>query len=571
MKWLLAVACVSLVGCRCGDRVDRLYGEGRFIESVQVTVDERGEATLDFGEVAFGEALELSVSVRNEGGGPLEMLRVDGLDAPFTAVDTLPLVLGGSQTHALTFRFAPPFADEELHTAAYAKTLELVLGEDDVPGKLRLHLKGRARVGDDCVALAPGVVDFGGVPLACGVRHAVALVNACQDSLRVSDVSVEPAGNFAAELAIPAGGLVLPPMQILQIPVRFSAADAGHFESLLRVSYERDGRGETARRTILKASTVGRAEQTDTFIVQSAIDVLVMAKDRVVAAQQGWFEVVETVMEQFSDAGVDYHLGFARITWDWDSECFRFPDCTTNLSDYRTGELVAPDGGGPLFVTATTPDRQRVVRESFENSLFRQQRLGSTGSICFEAARRALTPPLSTTTNLGFVRADVPLVVLCFSFAGETSNTVKYDQTGWFHWPPVTFYADALIAARGARHLVSVNAATAVETSPPECWLAGPAGRERYVEMAALTNGVVVDACAPDWRVLFDDLNAKRQVSARKFVLKSARDVTLPMTVRVGSRELTNSEWSYDGGVLALAELPPAGTAVDATYTPQCD
>jgi hypothetical protein len=171
------------------------------------------------------------------------------------------------------------------------------------------------------------------------------------------------------------------------------------------------------------------------------------------------------------------------------------------------------------------------------------------------AAEQALSPPLVTQDNAGFLRPEASLGIVYVSDEDDQS-------------PGTTDgYAAFLIALRPPPFL-RVNAI--VGDVPAGCATAG-AGT-RYRAMVDLIGGVSASICANDWDQTLIALAAGGFGFRTRFEL-SGVPVEGTIEVRVNGVTLGVEFWEYVAGAIVFspAAVPEAASTIEVTYAPSCE
>src|SRR5581483_10698562 len=116
-------------------------------------------------------------------------------------------------------------------------------------------------------------------------------------------------------------------------------------------------------------------------------------------------DAVEQKLDSFFgsivDAGVDFHAGVI----DTDYMC-----------GMRTGGELHGDASNPTVLTASTPGVEALFANKVKVGM-----MGCNNAAGAEAATRALTVPLVTNANAGFLRTDAVLAIIVVSDAADAS------------------------------------------------------------------------------------------------------------------------------------------------------
>lgn len=229
LRWVVAVLAACASGCRCSEKTTTI--------PPSLGVD---PASLDFGTVKQGgvATLELRLSAQSRAAVELSALRLEGAEAGAFSLGAQPARIEALGTRTLEVRFAP--AELRGYQAS------LVIESDDAErAMVTVAVKGEGAkpsisVTPDCpatrgcmgsVTVSPPAIDFGPeplrrlLPLDAARLPAVSIANLGPVDLVLTRLAVEGADAAAFTLqgnaTLPAGGLVLAPMQSVRVPIRF--------------------------------------------------------------------------------------------------------------------------------------------------------------------------------------------------------------------------------------------------------------------------------------------------------------------------------------------------------------
>jgi hypothetical protein len=391
------------------------------------------------------------------------------------------------------------------------------------------------------VQASPPRLDFGERPVSCPGPDGVAMVTNLGVSV-VTITAVSLAGGTSAAYGLQpiATPFTLGAGVSQTIAVAFAPSTIGAHNGRVLISY-------IPEPFPLTVDLVGRAVSgstvTDAFVASAgAIDVLFVVDDNdgMAQIQQGLSNQIGALFTILEDDAWDYQIGVT----------------TGDLSPSAAqGALL----GSPAFVTrATTPDPIAEVRNRL-----------TVGEAAFpadeglEASRLALSPPLTSGANAGFLRASAALLVVYVANRPDASPmTVSAYSTflEGIETDPMRVHANAVVPAMTSCVLGDGTTATY-------------AGRQ--IGMAQNTGGVVSDVCGSDFTAALSTLPvAPRQtVFGLRLVPRSAQTIV----VRVGGLQVPSANganWSYDAGTNAVVFAPGAapdhGQAVDITYAAGC-
>jgi hypothetical protein len=230
------------------------------------------------------------------------------------------------------------------------------------------------------------------------------------------------------------------------------------------------------------------------------------------------------------------------------------------------GELQG-DTTNPKVLTPTTVD----VSNKFKQKV----NVGTNGGteaplVC---ATKALTPPLITSTNAGFLRYDANLAVVVVSDAADQSPD------------PVSYYYNRMMNVKGFNRAsmftfnvigpfasVAPSGCTYDDTSPDD---------GRYAYLVGQTSGVKEEICSSNWSQKLQDLGKTAFGFRTVFYLNSTPDLTGGKTLEVKIDGVVvpavsagKTQWSYDPVANAVkfdaTTTPGAGKTLTVTYFTAC-
>lgn len=256
--------------------------------------------------------------------------------------------------------------------------------------------------------------------------------------------------------------------------------------------------------------------------------------------------------DQLDESGTDFHLGVISTSFDYD--------------DPTRGVLV----GDPPYLTP---------EDDYVSAFTQRATLGIDGSDKekgLEAALYALQPTMTFEggPNAGFVRPDAQLLVVFVSDEEDCSDSGVLEGQGADACyrdedllPPISKYVKGLEDLKKDKSYVQVGAI--VGTVGSTCQ-AVPG--TRYINVAALTGGLVGDICQTQWDAILSDLGLNATGVRSQFQLSAA---AVPETIQVWVDEEEWQEdpvngWTYDEATWFLSfhdRLPPRGSVISVQYT----
>ncbi len=224
------------------------------------------------------------------------------------------------------------------------------------------------------------------------------------------------------------------------------------------------------------------------------------------------------------------------------------------------GNFVAATGT-PKILTSTTPNLNSIL----QNRLV----LGGNGSPVvrgLQAMNAALTPPLSTSGNAGFLRDNSLLVVIFL--ADENDQSPSMDYQSWLNQirPPAPSGAPSWIA-----NFIGVV------PSDPNCLTAnwdyfnpGTA----FISLATASSGAVGSICEPDYSAAVSGLQERILEIVTRYPLSGSPEVSSIQVFENGVSVATdpNNGWTYDSTSNAVVfhgtAIPTPTTKISVTFTP---
>lgn len=254
-------------------------------------------------------------------------------------------------------------------------------------------------------------------------------------------------------------------------------------------------------------------------------------------------------MQEEQQAIANNFTGFANVALQ-SSVGFQFGIVTT---DMEAGDQAGRLRGSPRIKTRNTPD----FIDRFRTDL-QQGTQGSGTEQGLAAVRAALTEPLTSRDNTGFLRPNADLAVLLLSDEEDQSPGATAD------------YIEFLRSLKPAGTEVRVYAIVGPDGGCQGAGGTADAGA-RYTAVATAMGGFSYPICntsyAPAFTLVSNDLFAPR----RRFRLAREPD---PATIRVtvGARTITAWRWEAPSRAVVLTDPqdPPVGSTVQIDYRARC-
>ena len=405
-----------------------------------------------------------------------------------------------------------------------------------------------ARV-SQCIVIVPEELDFGNIKLGCrSAPRPVQLFNVCGTSIRVTQFSAAGQGfSISSMPMIPAGGLVVNGSASTTASLVFQPPALGTFLGTLTVTTGLAS-GGGSRGVTLPLRGVGDTTGTtvETFVqpAQPQVDILFtidnscsMAEEQAALAMN-----FNAFISYATTSNVDYRI--AVVTTD-------------DFSSNAQGRFVTT--GGPAVLERSMPNVQQAFSQRVNVGIN-----GSGNEKPLATTLKALTPPLTTSTNSGFLRDDANLAIILITDAPDQSQE------------PLDYFMNRLPLVKGPRriHQVSVSAIGPF-TNPPTgstCFIEA-VDPGRYEALVTKTGGVKSDICTSNWARDLEALGRSALGPRSSFFVRNPPDTQQPIDVQVNGQSVTNA-WNYDPNANAIvfrpAQAPGAGTTLTVTYQSVC-
>ena len=514
-------------------------------EAVSVTLEglratracqvEASTAELSFGAVRVGQQSQRFFTVRNTGTGACQLtapiLSASFANSPGFSVQGQAVTLQPGDAQAVTVRYSPA-------GGGFARAVVQI----NVVGHPQVLVTARGNGTTAGLSANPAFVDFGAVPLGCGA--ATRTVSLLSDG--ASPVTVEAPTVYTppAFTAVATGFPVqIGPGLSREVTVSFLPQQLAEATGEMVLVGFSGGQPVLEVRVALRGEGVAASQPaSETFVVPAtpAMDVLVVVdnsgsmfdnQDRLATNAQSFMAVAD-----FGASSVDYHM--AVLTTDVES-----PEDAGNLR------------GTPRVMDRATAPSQFPARA----------RVGVDGSPYeqgLEAVRLALSPPLVTGANAGFLRDEAGLAIIVVS---------DEDDGGPLSVDSYLNFLRGLKAASGASVVVcAITGQVAGCRDNASGDTASPA--QRYEYAVDQTGGISASICDPDWGTKLQRVGEAALLAGRRFTLTGRPDPAT-ITVDVNNTPRTTG-WSYDAAANQVrftseAGLQPGQTVV-VHYVSNC-
>lgn len=545
----------------------RIYSNDRDQSEVDVALSGIGDSAppcvfdlapsrVDFGTIEPGRSKTLPLSIVNRSGTPGEVCTLYSLDLAVGDSNGFSLPKGplSQVTIAPGERLEVPV--RFVARAAGAATGEIVLytSSTQTP-EARVSLN--ALVQSVCLRVWPDDLDFGVIKLNCSSREqSFTISNVCGSNVSITAIDLEGASAPFRISGRPALPTTLAPSANLQVKVAFRPTAAGDAAALLVV--------RTAQSLTYVVGLTGRGStnpiQTDVFAqdARPKVDTLLVIDDS--GSMSDHQTRLGTNFESFIKFAlaekVDYHIAVT----------------TTSIgtsSGYANGRFYPLDGTDPRVITSSTPDPKGVF--------LRNVKVGTNGSgteILIRPAHLALSEPLLSGHNAGFLREEARLSVVVIS------DSVDQDQT------TLTTYENFLLGLKGYKRRSEVSFSGVIPTlSSAPSWCSydpdySAGGSTRVTRLAQSTGGIVEEICTQDWSKSLEALSRNLFGLRTKFFLTNPPESPDAIVVTLDGYEYPqlgpwgDIRWSYESTDTSILfnplSAPEAGQTIAVTYPVAC-
>ncbi|MCB9646747.1 MAG: choice-of-anchor D domain-containing protein [Deltaproteobacteria bacterium] len=542
-----------------------LIGEGIDLPSCSF---ELAPAQLAFGYVQIPRTQGRAFEIRNVGSSDCLVTSAAlelGTDPEFTlpAGDVRSQIIGPGAAFTILVDYSPQAV------GSHHGAVELSISSSIDPFH-RVPLVGTGA--DATLFVAPNELDFGTLGVGCATRaRTVQIYNTSSTPAVISSIAQAAPTNSAFVVSQrPALPATIPPGQSVEFAVAFHADQVSRYASAVEISGTFEGNPVTYLVSLQGEGSLG-ASQEDRFeqLTTPKVDVLFIVDftNSMLEEQTGLAANYQAFIQFALAQNLDYHLGV-----------------TTTGTAEEAGRLMHADRirgnpfGGPFANRIVTAATQPDPETAFTYNLQGRPLTGGApaNEAGFYAAYQALTPPVLTGHNAGFLRPDALLSVIWVTDESEETSTDVGAPTG-----DLDFYVSFLRSIKGFRHTELFTASAVVGDAPSGC--SGPGGAAvagpRYIEAANRTGGVFQSICTADWSQAVSDLSTTAFGFKARFFLSNP-PVTSTLTVEVDGVMVPATSaagtvlWSYDSTTNSVnftpSAIPEPGAELLVRYAAEC-
>ena len=497
--------------------------------------------TLTFSNVTPGNyaARELILSNPCTANLTISNLAVTG-SADFSvdaaSLAALPLVLAPAQNHTLTVTYTP--ADFTNDTATLVIT-------SDWPGHPTVEVSLQGWIYPGIIEVTPDSADFGQKAAGSSSALTVTVRNTdIEDLLVVNDIALTPASDLAFAVVL---GQSLPvylqPGDSYAFEVRFTPPAIGSYAGA--VSIASNDASTPVLEIPLSGEGIADGPVTDTFTQKEKLPVDILfvldCSGSMAEEQAALAAMAAGLAASLNVTGADVQAAVTSMDME-----------TSGLQGAFTGDPgVIQLGRG-----------SQLSEEGFAQALAARFDLGTVCSASeqgFDTARAALSEPLRSGANAGFLRDGARLVLVFITDEEEQS----VDDVSTF----VSFFK----GLKPAGTVELLHALAVVGDCPDGCSSADgeAAAGCRYTEVANELGGSFRSVCSMQDGGVAADLGVQSRLVQTQFFLSSTPQDVAGMVVKINDSAVT-AHWSYDAAsnsvIFEATYAPAGGDVVTVTY-----
>lgn len=395
------------------------------------------------------------------------------------------------------------------------------------------------------IDVSPKSLSFGSLPKDCtSEAQEVVIQNVGDAALNISEITFD--GSGTSNFALSGGATVLEPGESATVLVTFTPLAAKTFSVKLVVSSDDPDEPTSS----VKAEGTGAEDSTyEESFEQSAfesVDVLwIVDNSGSMSAAVGQVKSnFQSFMTEFSKMDLDYQLGV--VTTDMDNPA-------------QAGRLQGPEG--ITYVTPDTPDAENVFAAMIDQGI-----MGSGDEKGLLAAKSALTDPLLSGHNAGFLREDAALAVIVVTDEDDSSPISAPDFTSW------------LLGLKADSSRVSFSGITGPDPLGCSEWvgvdLITAVAGTKYNQVASLTGGIQQSICSSTFDDTLQYLSLTAVGMLYRFPLAEEPSNIGKMFVFVDGVEVDyydgSDGWTYDPSdnhlVFHGESIPPPESDISVSY-----
>ncbi len=488
--------------------------------------------SLNFGLVTPPQYRDLTFSIRNLGMNPTETCLIThlGMKPGSDPIYTLPageldqIELQPGQSQAVTVR-AWPMGSASTTVQQVLGTVTFGISSPMFPQR---DVSLSASIATSCLAITPNDLNFGTVKKNCNSpRRNFSIYNTCQTAVTVNSwgmlaASIVPNGQDGCTNPMGCAEFFIDGSPTFAAGTQITSGGAAHTFSM---RYKPLNDGPDTGAFLLKVTQNGQVVDyvvtvrgtgdnfglnTDTFRQDSKpkadILLIVDSSGSMSEEQMALGSNFGSFIGYAQREGIDYHIG------------------VTDTDYPANGGRLLRQGSNPKIITPMTPNVEQVFRQNVN--------VGTNGSGFEEhasVAAAALTAPIITNENAGFLRPDAVLAIIVVSDTGDSSPL-----------PPAN-YENILRNVKGAQNtnMISFNFVGPTQPPPgpsiPGCAYDSEAAQAvRTIALVNAFHGVLAEICSPNWGTTLENIGKVAFGYRTNFYLTAEPDLSAgPVVVKI--------------------------------------
>lgn len=394
---------------------------------------------------------------------------------------------------------------------------------------------------DPDIEVTPSSIDFGGALKDCPTpAEVITIKNVGGADLDVQDIELAGDGYSAFGLYADTTSFILAPGEEATFEVDFTPAAWVNYDADVIVHSNDPDEAQSG------VAVEGRGAEDAMFEEQweqeffQEVDVLWIVDNS--CSMSGALAAVNanfaSFMDEFVDLGLDYHI--AVVTTDMDNP-------------QQSGKFM-----GSVITEATSDPEGEFTSQVDQGSSGSGQEQG------FGACKAALTDPLLSSTNTGFLREEASLATIIVTDEDDDTDSLNASNfSSWFN----TMKSDSEMA--------TFSAISGPASSPCFDWNNGvdASPAPQYVEATNQTGGIHESICADEWDKALQHLSLTAAGMEYEFCLAQEPSNIGEMTVTVGGVEVDydySDGWIYDVSnnciIFSGEAIPGPGDIIIASY-----
>ena len=372
------------------------------------------------------------------------------------------------------------------------------------------------------IVVEPAELEWPTTAVGCVEEQSVVVYNVGEGPLTLSATAVEGPGGWSSEMRTD----TIPPGESITFIVRFEPTDIGEASGDVVVRSDDPDQPEVLVPTVGRAADAGTV--TDVFRQEAEpVDVLwVIDNSSSMATEQTRVTTAITAFFSWFDSlNLDYHMGV--ITTDI-------------VNPVYSGRLV----GSPAYIDADTPSASAELAEAIAVGT---EDMGDESGLA--AVELALSEPVMSTENAGFIRPDARLAVVFLSDEPEQS---AYDSAHY-----ISFLQS--VKADPNDIIVSGIVGDAGVGCTSTCADEAQEAREgdKYLEVIAAFDGVAGSICTCDLTTILDQIGMETTRYIRSFILTEVPTDPTQIQVWVNGELEPAEAWSYSEATNEILFVSP--------------